>query len=72
MSGYERIDFENELRCYLRSEPFAPFDIVVTSGDRHEVKERDQVALGGNGRCSSSPHGYPIFSEESGCGGSRA
>ena len=46
MAEHEQIDFETELRRYARAEPFMPFDIVVTSGDRYEVTGRHQVAVG--------------------------
>lgn len=45
--GPEQIDFEDELRRYLNAVPFVPFDLVTTSGDRYEVQERLQVAMGG-------------------------
>jgi hypothetical protein len=44
----ERIDFEDELRRLAKSEPFTPFEIVVTSGDRYEVTEELQIAISGN------------------------
>jgi len=46
--GYEEINFEDELRKYARAEPFTPFDIVVTSGDRYEITNPLQLAIGGN------------------------
>ena len=48
MAEHESIDFEEEIRRYWRAEPFVPFDIVVTSGDRYEIKDPGQVAWGGN------------------------
>jgi hypothetical protein len=42
----ERIDFEDELRRYARAVPFVPFDIVTTSGNRYEVQESLQLAIG--------------------------
>jgi hypothetical protein len=48
MAEHEEINFEDELRRCLRADPFVPFDIVVTSGDRYEITNDEQVALGGN------------------------
>jgi hypothetical protein len=48
MAEHEEINFEDELRRCLRADPFVPFNIVVTSGDRYEVTTDEQVALGGN------------------------
>jgi protein-L-isoaspartate O-methyltransferase len=45
---HEQLDFEDELRRYSRAEPFVPFDIVVTSGDRYEITHWEQLAFGGN------------------------
>jgi hypothetical protein len=44
----EQINFEDELRKYARAIPFFPFEIVVTSGDRYEVTDPLQLAIGGN------------------------
>ena len=48
MAESENIDFEDELRRYWRQEPFVPFDIVVTSGDRYAIGQPEQLAFGGN------------------------
>ena len=48
MAEHEQIDFEDELRRYYRADPFIPFDIVVTSGDRYEITQQEQLAFGGN------------------------
>jgi hypothetical protein len=42
----EQINFGDELRRYGESIPFVPFDIVTSSGERYEVQERLQFALG--------------------------
>jgi hypothetical protein len=42
----EQIDFMDELRRYANATPFVPFDIVTTSGNKYEVQERLQFALG--------------------------
>ena len=44
----EEISFEEEILRLLDDEPFAPFTIVLTSGDRYEVTDPHQVALGGS------------------------
>ncbi len=43
----EQIHFEEMRRCG-NANPFVPFDIVTTSGDRYEVRDRFQLALGAN------------------------
>ena len=42
------IEFESELRRYRRAEPFVPFDIILTSGDRVEVRDPDALAFTSN------------------------
>lgn len=44
----ESLDFEEELRKYAEADPFTPFDIVVTSGDRYRITSQVQLAIGGN------------------------
>jgi hypothetical protein len=46
--GRERIRFEDELRRYGRADPFTPFEIVVTSGDRYLITNSDHLAFTGN------------------------
>jgi len=48
MAEHEGIDFEDELRRYWRKDPFVPFDIVVTSGDRYGITDPGQIAFGTN------------------------
>jgi hypothetical protein len=42
----EQINFEDELRRYAESIPFVPFEILTSSGERYEVQERLQFAMG--------------------------
>ncbi len=42
----EQIDFEDELRHYYKASPFAPFDIVTSSGERYVVTDPSQMAFG--------------------------
>jgi hypothetical protein len=42
----ERLNFEEELRRYAEARPFVPFDIMTTSGERYEVREPLQLAMG--------------------------
>ena len=44
----EQISFEEELRKYVLAVPFVPFDIITTSGDRYEITDNVQVAIGGS------------------------
>ena len=44
----EQINFEDELRRYGEAQPFVPFDIIVTIGDRYPITDRWQLAMGGN------------------------
>jgi len=43
---HEQVDFKDELRRYARADPFVPFDIVTASGDRYQVTESLQLAMG--------------------------
>ncbi len=45
---HEKIDFESELIKLLDREPFHPFSITLTSGERYAITADRQVALGGN------------------------
>jgi hypothetical protein len=42
----EDIDIVGEIEKALDRQPFLPFAIVATSGDRYEVSGRHQVAVG--------------------------
>ena len=44
----EDIKFEDEMGEWLRRRPFLPFTILVSSGDRIEISEGTQVAVGAN------------------------
>jgi hypothetical protein len=48
MAEHEQIDFEEELRRYWRKDPFIPFDIVTTSGDRYHISDPGLIAFGSN------------------------
>ncbi len=42
----EPLRFEDELKRYLRADPFHDLEIVMTSGDRYEVTDPWQIAMG--------------------------
>ncbi len=42
----EQINFEDELGRYARAVPFVPFEIITASGDKYEVRESLQLAVG--------------------------
>jgi hypothetical protein len=42
----EEISFIGEIHKLLDRDPFQPFTIVLNSGDRHEVTDPHQLALG--------------------------
>jgi hypothetical protein len=46
MAEHEDISFEEELKKALDREPFTPVTIVLASGDRYEVTDPWQVAIG--------------------------
>ena len=48
MAEHEGIDFESELRRYWRQDPFVPFDIVTTAGDRYTINDPGLIAFGSN------------------------
>jgi hypothetical protein len=45
---HERLLFEEELKRYLKSDPFHDLEIVTTSGDRYEITDPWQIAIGDN------------------------
>jgi hypothetical protein len=58
----EQINFEEELKNALDRRPFAPFFITLTSGERLEITERHQVAIGeGNTMAVLKPRAGGIF-----------
>jgi len=42
----EQLSFEDELKKALDREPFVPFTIILTSGDRYDVLDPWSVAIG--------------------------
>jgi hypothetical protein len=44
----EEIDIRGEVLKMLDAEPFAFFQMVMASGDRYEITDRHQVAVGKN------------------------
>jgi hypothetical protein len=56
------IEFEAELRRYGRAEPFSPFEIILTSGDRVLVNNSDNLAFTGNAIVFADPRqGIRVF-----------
>lgn len=51
----ERIEFEEELRRYGRADPFVPFEILFTSGDRVLVTNSDHLAFTSNSILLAEP-----------------
>jgi hypothetical protein len=48
MAEHEEITFEEELRKAIDQEPFRPFTIKLTSGDRYRITDPGSLALGTN------------------------
>jgi hypothetical protein len=46
MAEPEQIDLRSEILTLLDAQPFVNFRIIMTSGDRYEITERHQVAVG--------------------------
>ena len=44
----EELSFEGEIVKLLDAEPFVPFAIIVSSGNRYEISDPHRVALGEN------------------------
>jgi hypothetical protein len=44
----EQVEFEGELKQYAAADPFEPFDIILTSGDRVVVTDPWRLAFTGN------------------------
>ena len=57
----ETIDFEKDLEKLLDQDPFVPFDMVLSSGDRYEVSNPRWVAMGGNVVVVLQPGGSAFF-----------
>jgi hypothetical protein len=53
----EGLNFEEELKRYLRADPFSPLEILTTSGDRYQIKDPGQVALGESTMFAALPGG---------------
>jgi len=60
--GPERIEFEEELRRYGRADPFSPFEIILTSGDRVLINNSDHLAFTSNSVIIAEPKvGLRVF-----------
>lgn len=57
----EDISFEDELKKALDRDPFVPFTIVLTSGDRYEVIDPFTVAIGGSTVVVLPPKSTHVF-----------
>ena len=57
MAGNEQIDAGNEIVRMLDKEPFAPFTIVMASGDRYEAADPHAAAVGQAAIIVVPPHG---------------
>ena len=44
----EKVTFEQEVDKLLRAEPFVPFSLILTSGDRYEVENPGLSFFGEN------------------------
>jgi hypothetical protein len=42
----EQISFEEELRKLARAVPFSPFEIATTSGEKYEINDSMEIAIG--------------------------
>ena len=42
----EKIAFDDELRKAARAVPFVPFEIITSSGDRYEISDNIEIAVG--------------------------
>ena len=44
----DQLNFNDELLSLWKAKPFVPFVIILASGDRYEVNEPIQMAMGDN------------------------
>lgn len=44
----DEINFNDEIRRLVDREPFAPFTIILTSGDRYDIADPHLIAVGEN------------------------
>lgn len=42
----ERISFDDELKKLARALPFIPFEILTTGGERYEITDNIEIAVG--------------------------
>jgi hypothetical protein len=61
MAESEAMDFEDELRRLWKADPFIPFEIVVTSGDRYQIGESLHLVISRNMITVMSPGGGTRF-----------
>ena len=47
-NSHEEFRFEQEVEKLLRQEPFVPFQVILTSGDRFDVTSPFSLAFRGN------------------------
>jgi len=48
MAESEAMDFEDELRRLWEADPFIPFEVVVTSGDRYAISRSSHLVFATN------------------------
>lgn len=46
--GRDEFRFDQEVEKLLRQEPFVPFQVILTSGDRYDVTSAFSLAFDGN------------------------
>ncbi len=51
----EELSFDDEIVKLLDADPFVPFVIIVSSGDRYEITDHHRVAVGGSVICVIQP-----------------
>ena len=44
----EKIAFDEELKKAARAVPFVPFEIITSSGDRYDISDNIEIAVGYN------------------------
>jgi hypothetical protein len=58
----EEMSFEDEILKLINAEPFVPFTVIVTSGDRYRVIDANRVAFGGSAVAIFEPReGLSVF-----------
>ena len=65
MDAFGPENLDSSLHRYRWAKPFRPFKLVMTSGDRYQISDPDQIAFGGDTVVIARPAtGIQIFRKD--------